>query len=251
MDHRWDESTRRDHVEREERERFGANGVARDVDVERRDRQCLADRSKLVNQSPWAIGTAWYDQRDTYTRNAEIDERGYGCGPSVHPEEGSYAYRRPPHPGVIAINASRASLYEKEAWPWLVYKDPEADPYFAFLERPPRSLWRRLWARLTRRIDAVRAPKHADRSDGRVEMDVSATLRRCDDLDASDIEITVASGAVTLEGTVPDRRSKRVAGEVASRVSGVHRVHNRLAIRRDDSSDANLALVTSFVMMGA
>ena len=251
MDHRWDESAREDPAEREERERFGTSRIERDLDVERRDRQCLADRLSLINQSPWAIGTAWYDQRDMYTRNSEIDERGYGCGPSIHPEEGSYAYHRAPHPGVIAVNASHASIYEKEAWPWLVYKEPEADPYFAYLERPPQSLWRRLKARVSRMIDSMRAPERVDRPDAHVEMDVSDALRHCQDLDASDIEVSVAGGDVTLEGTVPDRRSKRVAGEAVERVSGVHRVHNRLKIRHDDSSDADLALVTSFVLMGA
>ena len=236
MDHRWDESTRQDHAEREERERFGTSRIERDLDVERRDRQCLADRMNLINQSPWEIGTAWYDQRDTYTRNAEIDERGYGCGPSIHPEEGSYAYHRAPHPGVITLNASHASIYEKEAWPWLVYKEPEADPYFAYLERPPerprQSLWRRLKARVSSMLDAMRAPKRVDRPDASVEVEVSNVLRHRHDLDASDIDVSVASGDVTLEGTVPDRRSKRVAEEAVEGVRGVHRVHNRLKIRQ-------------------
>ena len=58
MDHRWDESTWQDRAARGERERFGTSRIERDPDVERRDHLCLADRNRLKNQTPWAIGTA-------------------------------------------------------------------------------------------------------------------------------------------------------------------------------------------------
>jgi BON domain len=238
MDHRWDESTRQDRAAREERERYGTSRIERDPDVERRDELCLADRLHLRNQSPWAIGTAWYDQRDTYTRNAEIDERGYAYGPSIHPEEGSYAYPRAAHPGVISVTASHASLYEKEAWPWLVYKEPEADPYFSYLRESEKlGLWQRLKGRLASTFLARRRSKKVIRPDERIRQDVSGALIGRDDLDASDIEVSVKAGEVTLEGTVSDRRSKRVAEHVVEGVSGVHAVHNRLTIRHDEPSD--------------
>ncbi len=48
----------------------------------------------LVNRSPWEIGASHWNQRDLYTQNARTDDGGYGLGPAVHPEEGSYAYPR-------------------------------------------------------------------------------------------------------------------------------------------------------------
>lgn len=48
----------------------------------------------IVNKSPWEIGASHWDQRDLYTQNARTDDGGYGLGPAIHPEEGSYAYHR-------------------------------------------------------------------------------------------------------------------------------------------------------------
>jgi hypothetical protein len=47
-----------------------------------------------MNKSPWEIGASHWNQRDLYTQNARTDDGGYGLGPAVHPEEGSYAYPR-------------------------------------------------------------------------------------------------------------------------------------------------------------
>lgn len=259
MDHRWDESTWQDRAARAERERFGTSQVERDPDVERRDQRCLAERLRLVNQSPWAIGRAWYDQRDTYTKNAEIDASGYGCGPSIHPPEGSYAYHRELRPGMISINASHASLYEKQAWPWLLYKDPEQDPYFAHLhlhEHEVPGLWQRLKEHVARVLH-VHIGKNNEtstvevRSDDLIAKDVDRVLSFRGDLDASDIEVSVRAGEVTLEGTVKDRRSKRFAAQIALGVRGVRDVHNRLAVRRNDPSDSALAFMERGALVNA
>lgn len=47
-------------------------------------------------------------------------------------------------------------------------------------------------------------------------------------IDASEIEVSVADGEVTLSGTVEDRRSKRRAEDVADDVTGVKHVQNNL-----------------------
>ncbi len=197
-----------------------------------------------MNQSPWAIGTAWYDQRDLYTTSSEIDASGYGRGPSYHPEEGSYAYPRHTEPNEQSVDGGDASLYEKEAWPWLVYKATAADPYFAFL-RAPEPRWRGFWKRLQatalgvfgRRADAER------RSDARIRADVEDALWFTGDLDSTDIRVDVEAGAVTLEGTVADRSSKELAAAVVRGVRGVRAVHNHLDIRHDDTSSAGIAFV--------
>ena len=254
MDHRWDESTWQDRAARGERERFGTSRIERDPDVERRDQLCLADRMRLKNQSPWAIGSAWYDQRDTYTTNAEIDASGYGCGPSEHPEEGSYAYHREHHPGIISVNASHASIHEKEAWPWLIYKDPEESPYFAHLhehEHEKPGLWQRLKESIASTLHLGGATDVELRSDARIAKDVDRALMYRGDLDATDVEVSVKGGEVTLSGTVTDRRSKRIAEEIVEGVRGVRDVHNRLTIRHDDPSDADVAFVLPLALMGA
>ncbi len=75
---------------------------------------------------------------------------------------------------------------------------------------------------------AGRGPRGYTRSDDRIREDVCDRLSADDEVDASDITVTVAKGEVTLEGTVPDRHSKRRAEDVSESVSGVDEVHNRL-----------------------
>ncbi|MFL5783964.1 MAG: BON domain-containing protein, partial [Bacteriovoracaceae bacterium] len=48
--------------------------------------------------------------------------------------------------------------------------------------------------------------------------------------DASEIEVDVKDGVVTLSGTVEDRQSKRAAEECIENLSGVVDVHNRIRL---------------------
>ena len=57
-----------------------------------------------------------------------------------------------------------------------------------------------------------KGPRGYTRSDDRVREDVCDRLSWDDEVDASDITVTVSQGEVTLEGNVPDRHSKRHAG---------------------------------------
>lgn len=249
MDHRWDDATWQDRASRGERERFRESRISRDPDVERRDQLREEERRASINQSPWSIGVSYWDQRDTYTRNSRIDERGYARGPSQHPEQGSYAYPRHAHHADATDRPSHASLHEREAWPWLNYRSPDEDPYFAHLQHhEERGLWDRL--KETLHVGQGKGPKNAERSDARIHDDVADALTYRGDLDATDIEVKVVSGEVTLEGTVPDRRSKRVAEEVAEGIRGVRDVHNRLTIRTDEPTDADVAFVLPLATVG-
>jgi osmotically-inducible protein OsmY len=77
---------------------------------------------------------------------------------------------------------------------------------------------------------AGRGPKGYRRSDTRIAEDVSEALTRDPEVDASDIDVHVQDGEVTLTGTVSDRRTKRRAEDDAAACSGVRDVHNRLTI---------------------
>ncbi len=85
---------------------------------------------------------------------------------------------------------------------------------------------------------AGRGPKGYKRSDDRIREDVNEELTRNPDIDASDIEVKVESGEVTLTGTVDSRQTKRLAEDLAEGCSGVHEVHNQLRIKHPQSGNA-------------
>lgn len=76
--------------------------------------------------------------------------------------------------------------------------------------------------------NAGKGPKNYVRGDTRIYEDVCERLTEHTDIDASEIEVKVENNEVTLEGTVADKRQKRLAEDVAASVKGVHDVHNRL-----------------------
>jgi len=77
-----------------------------------------------------------------------------------------------------------------------------------------------------------RGPKGYQRSDERIREDVCERLSENDEVDASDIEVTVRDREVTLEGSVETRRMKHLSEDIAESVSGVEDVHNRITVRK-------------------
>lgn len=88
-------------------------------------------------------------------------------------------------------------------------------------------------AQRRRQLDAGhrgRGPRNYTRSDERIREDVNDRLSDDPHLDASDVEITVSDGEVTLNGTVSKRFAKRHAEDIAENVSGVKHVQNNLRV---------------------
>jgi osmotically-inducible protein OsmY len=57
-------------------------------------------------------------------------------------------------------------------------------------------------------------------------------LTKDPELDATEIEVGVVGGAVTLTGTVDSSDAKLLAEELVESVSGVREVHNNLKVTR-------------------
>lgn len=76
-----------------------------------------------------------------------------------------------------------------------------------------------------------RGPRNWRRSDERITEDVNERLARDPDLDATDVEVRVNEGVVTLSGIVEDRRDKRRAEDIAEDVFGVDDIQNELKVR--------------------
>jgi hypothetical protein len=77
---------------------------------------------------------------------------------------------------------------------------------------------------------AGRGPRGYQRSDERIREDVCDRLCEHGYVDASQIEVTVQNGEVTLVGTVCERPEKRMAEDAAESVAGVREVHNQLRV---------------------
>jgi osmotically-inducible protein OsmY len=78
---------------------------------------------------------------------------------------------------------------------------------------------------------AGRGSRNYRRSDQRIEEDVHEALMRHHEIDATDIDVRVENGAVTLTGHVEDRRTRRLAEEVVEQLPGVRDVDNQLRAR--------------------
>jgi hypothetical protein len=81
---------------------------------------------------------------------------------------------------------------------------------------------------------AGKGPKGFHRSDDRVREEVCATLTRHPGVDATDIDVDVSLGVVTLKGTVQERRMKHLAEISIENLLGVKDVINQVRVRRAD-----------------
>ena len=77
-----------------------------------------------------------------------------------------------------------------------------------------------------------RGPKNYRRSDARLAELVNDALLDDERLDATDIEVSVSGGEVTLAGHVGSREDKHRAEDVAAHASGVDDIDNRLRVHR-------------------
>ena len=82
-------------------------------------------------------------------------------------------------------------------------------------------------------------PKNYTRSDERLTEDLCERLTMDHDIDASDIEVKVAQGTATLEGTVSQRWMKHRAEDLADGCPGVRSVENRIKVQSESSYGAS------------
>lgn len=90
-----------------------------------------------------------------------------------------------------------------------------------------------------------RGPKGYKRSDDRIREEVCDCLTDDDRLDASNIEVTVKDGEVTLSGSTTSREDKRWAESLAERISGVKEVQNSLRVQDPQRSQSQSSSATN------
>ena len=90
-----------------------------------------------------------------------------------------------------------------------------------------------------------KGPAGYTRSDERIREDVNDRLTEDWRVDASQVEIEVSGGEVTLNGTVTSRDQKRRAEDLVEELSGVKHVQNNLRVRESTAWDRNNSGETS------
>lgn len=85
-----------------------------------------------------------------------------------------------------------------------------------------------------------KGPKGYQRSDERIKEDVNEALMDAG-IDASEVEVEVSGGVVTLTGTVSQRGDRYQAEHVAVGCSGVKDVENNVRVKRDDDQPTGIA----------
>lgn len=86
-----------------------------------------------------------------------------------------------------------------------------------------------------------KGPKDYFRSDDRIREDACDRLTDDGRIDATDVEVRVQQGEVTLSGSVADRNAKRRAEDCVERISGVKQVQNNLRVEPVTATSAYAA----------
>jgi osmotically-inducible protein OsmY len=89
-----------------------------------------------------------------------------------------------------------------------------------------------------RREEQARSPARPNpggrRPDQTLAQEIRDILTHDPELDATDIEVVVERGAVTLSGLVADPEARLLAEELVETLPGVREVHNRLRVERKE-----------------
>lgn len=154
---------------------------------------------------------------------------GYAYGPGLG---GGYGYRSGRRGGQDYGPSSSRGRDQERGW-W----DRAGDEVSSWFGDDDAERRREMDARREGRHRG-RGPRGYTRSDERIREDVSDRLGDDPMLDASDIEVSVSNGEVTLSGHVDSRWAKRRAEDIAEDVSGVTHVQNNLRVRASALSGA-------------
>jgi osmotically-inducible protein OsmY len=195
---------------------------------------------------------------EPYQRGYGGEQRRFGYGRSDYysePYRRGYRGRRHGEP-YEAYDYGRYEYSERAREPYFQrgYEGEYREPYYrggyergprdrGFIERAGDEI--KSWfgdeeAERRRRADemrkgmyAGRGPRGYRRSDERIREDINDHLTDDWYIDATDIEVTVNNGMVTLTGRVDNRGEKRRAEDLVESVSGVNDVSNQLRVERN------------------
>jgi len=80
-----------------------------------------------------------------------------------------------------------------------------------------------------------KGPRGYQRSDQRIQEEINDRLTDHPEIDATDIEVKVTNGEVTLGGHVNERYQKRLAEDCVENIGGVKQVHNQIRVQQESA----------------
>ncbi|MEP6766905.1 MAG: BON domain-containing protein [Gemmatimonadaceae bacterium] len=182
------------------------------------------DRGTYSNQRDQGEGT---DDRD-------VRRRGNSPGSSSSNQFGSGRN----NPSDMRSNGN----FDDGSWPGSAMNNGNRDRSTSQTSRSAGNQWMGsagMDSSMQRGQHAGRGPKGYKRDDNRVTEDVNEALTHDAHIDASEIEVKVSNGDVTLSGTVDSREAKRHAEDIAERVSGVTDVNNQIRVTKGNSGKSD------------
>ena len=188
----------------------------------------MADYRRQYDETPRRHERDWSDRANDEVRSW-FDDRGSRWEGA--PDERSYGmYRTDDRDLHDRYRHDRVTAHNPEDWGQQhVPRDGNGAPVWGPRERG--GYWRQYEAARPHFIG--RGPKNYKRSDDRIRDEICDRMTEDPALDASEIEVDVIDGEVTLSGSVMSRDQKRRAEDVAERISGVRDVTNQLRITRN------------------
>jgi hypothetical protein len=207
----------------------------------RRPERDWSDRADDEGRPWFSEKTPRREERASYaTGSYRTDDRGYHDRYRRGPEREEYPYRGRDDRDDAADEYYRAAREQRDEFMRYEAQSPGAEfehhrSERDFMPRERGGYWRQYEGH------RGRGPKDYQRSDDRVREEICDCMTDDPLLDASDVDVRVASGVVTLSGTVSSRAEKRRAEDVAERVSGVKDVTNQLRVHREGNGHAHPA----------
>lgn len=232
------------------RDRWSSERYSNDRDDRSGQRFTSDDRTYAMNDRSYGEGTRrseiGYDRGDRASQSYDPENQSpYEAGRFGRSGESRAGYTRDFSPGGTfgdsysgqpGLNRSGAGSYSS----------PSSQGYRAYQDYN-ESIADRSWSptsnagsgyRTSSSLDRGyfgKGPKGYKRSDEKIHDEVCELLTSHYDIDASEIEVEVKDGVVTLGGAVESRRVKRLAEDVVADLNGVQDVRNQLRVLSHDS----------------
>jgi len=224
----------------------------RDRDMSHRDSRDIDDNDGDMGADSWGGGADRDTGRDRYNRKDRFNAASYNDRDDELDDERSdyYGNRSMKERGRDVSGAGgRGRNDEEQQWGNRGGRGGYSDRYsgreggsnqFSSYSNQPSDMRssseRGAASGMQRGQYAGRGPKGYRRDDSRITEDVNEALTHDAHLDASEIEVSVSGGEVTLTGTVDSREAKRHAEDIAESISGVNEVNNQIRVSKNGAN---------------